>query len=75
MKQSRKKWFVAAICIIVVLALGTGGVIYYKKQEQQKKLLPTEYVNNWRRERWMKKFNSFVTGRQIGKTGAVKDWD
>ena len=24
MKQSRKKWFVAAICIIVVLALGTG---------------------------------------------------
>ena len=44
MKQSRKKWFVAAICIIVVLALGTGGVIYYKKQEQQKKLPPTEYV-------------------------------
>ena len=33
MKQSRKKWFVAAICIIIVLALGTGGVIYYKKQE------------------------------------------
>ena len=26
MKQSRKKWFVAAICIIIVLALGTGGV-------------------------------------------------
>ena len=44
MKQSRKKWLVAAICIIVVLALGTGGVIYYKKQEQQKKLPPTEYV-------------------------------
>ena len=34
----------AAICIIIVLALGTGGVIYYKKQEQQKKLPPTEYV-------------------------------
>jgi hypothetical protein len=44
MKQSRKKWLVAAICIIVILALGTGGVIYYKKQEQQKKLPPTEYV-------------------------------
>ena len=39
MKQSRKKWFVAAICIIIVLALGTGGVIYYKKQEQQKTII------------------------------------
>lgn len=74
MKQSRKKWFVAAICIIVVLALGTGGVIYYKKQEQQKKLPPTEYVQQLEKRTLDEEFNSFVTGRQIGKTGAVKDW-
>ncbi len=36
MKQSRKKWFVAAICIIIVLALGTGGVIYYKSRNSKR---------------------------------------
>lgn len=35
MKQSTKKWFVAAICIIVILALGTGGVIYYKSRNSK----------------------------------------
>ncbi|MCI5639567.1 MAG: hypothetical protein MR316_01105 [Lachnospiraceae bacterium] len=44
MMQNRKKWFVTAICIIAVLALGTGGLIYYKKQEQQNKLPPSEYI-------------------------------
>lgn len=44
MIQSRKKRLVTAICMLVVVAIGTGGVIYYKMHGLQKKLSPSEYV-------------------------------
>ena len=36
MKQSRKKWFVAAICIIVVLAIGAGVSFFLLKNKKDK---------------------------------------